>query len=74
VHRAVGDSWFLDRSGQNRQAWPGSGIKYWRHTRGPKRDWFRPASHPTECADGARTPSTSVCLDTNGVVSGRYFP
>jgi len=34
VPRAVGDSWFLDRSGQNRQAWPGSSIKYWRHTRG----------------------------------------
>jgi cation diffusion facilitator CzcD-associated flavoprotein CzcO len=34
------DSWFLDRSGQNRQAWPGSSVTYWRHTRVPKRAWF----------------------------------
>ncbi len=34
------DSWFLDRSGQNRQAWPGSSVTYWRRTRGPKRAWF----------------------------------
>lgn len=34
------DSWFLDRSGQNRQAWPGSSVNYWRHTRKPRAEWF----------------------------------
>jgi cation diffusion facilitator CzcD-associated flavoprotein CzcO len=34
------DSWFLDRSGHNRQAWPGSSVDYWRRTRRPRRDWF----------------------------------
>ena len=35
------DSWFLDRTGANRQAWPGSSVTYWRHTRVPKRAWFQ---------------------------------
>lgn len=34
------DSWFLDRSGQNRQAWPGSSVNYWRLTRRPRKEWF----------------------------------
>lgn len=34
------DSWFLDRSGHNRQAWPGSSVNYWRYTRRPRREWF----------------------------------
>jgi cation diffusion facilitator CzcD-associated flavoprotein CzcO len=34
------DSWFLDRSGANRQAWPGSSVNYWRLTRKPRRAWF----------------------------------
>lgn len=34
------DSWFLDRSGANRQAWPGSSANYWRLTRRPRRTWF----------------------------------
>lgn len=34
------DSWFLDRNGQNRQAWPGSSVNYWRLTRRPNKNWF----------------------------------
>lgn len=34
------DSWFLDNSGTNRQAWPGSSANYWRLTRRPRRTWF----------------------------------
>jgi cation diffusion facilitator CzcD-associated flavoprotein CzcO len=34
------DSWFLDRSGHNRQAWPGSSVSYWRLTRRPNEKWF----------------------------------
>lgn len=34
------DSWFLDRSGRNRQAWPGSSVTYWRLTRQPDKEWF----------------------------------
>jgi hypothetical protein len=28
-------SWFLDRTGHNRQSWPGTGTSYWRATRRP---------------------------------------
>ena len=28
-------SWFLDRTGHNRQSWPGTGTGYWRATRTP---------------------------------------
>ncbi len=28
-------SWFLDRTGHNRQSWPGTGTGYWRATRRP---------------------------------------
>jgi cation diffusion facilitator CzcD-associated flavoprotein CzcO len=57
------DSWFLDRSGQNRQAWPGSSVNYWRRTRGPKRDWFdvhRAAEPGALTAPGPQHPLTAL--------------
>lgn len=34
------DSWFLDRSGTNRQSWPGSSVTYWLRTRRPNPQSF----------------------------------
>ena len=44
------DSWFLDQSGQNRQAWPGSSANYWRITRRPKKEWFELRDVPRDPA------------------------
>ncbi|WP_158854579.1 flavin-containing monooxygenase [Saccharothrix deserti] len=44
------DSWFLDRSGQNRQAWPGSSVSYWRLTRQPSKEWFELRGRSLEAA------------------------
>ena len=52
------DSWFLDRTGRNRQTWPGTGTSYWRAVRRPDPAAFtltgpaagRPSAQPQEHA------------------------
>lgn len=50
-------SWFLDRTGHNRQSWPGTGTGYWRATRTPDPaafDLSGPAERRAQEPDTAR--------------------
>ncbi|MFC9517561.1 DUF4873 domain-containing protein [Nocardiaceae bacterium NPDC056970] len=72
------DSWYLDRSGRNRAAWPGSSVSYWRRMRHPDLDAFDLGSASERDEEDYRGPAVldgaGLSLDVDVHLAGHLDP
>jgi cation diffusion facilitator CzcD-associated flavoprotein CzcO len=59
------NSWYLDDTGRNRAAWPGSSVSYWRRMRDPVPSAFDLSSH-TGIEDEVYDGPATVCIGDDG--------
>ncbi|PTR30556.1 cation diffusion facilitator CzcD-associated flavoprotein CzcO [Rhodococcus sp. OK519] len=72
------DSWYLDRTGRNRAAWPGSSVSYWMRTRHPDLGAFDLSSASDRDEEDYRGPAVlegaGLALDVAVHLTGHMDP